>query len=99
MALVYRSVTWPCSARSNVRRDRDKFRAVKTSAPAAPSVRRLPRAFVRAVPSAAPVTDPTSCRASQSATGTSSRQAITTASTTAAIPAPTHRIPLAVRKR
>ena len=64
MALVKRSVTWPCSVSSNPRRDRLKFSAVKTKTPAAnrpaTSVKSRPRAASRAVCSSADLAGPTS---------------------------------------
>ena len=67
-----------------------KFRAVKTSAPAAnrpaPNVSNRPRALSSAVSCSDPLTEPTSWRASQSATGTNSAHTTASARTTTAVP-------------
>src|SRR5271165_517773 len=101
------SVTCPCSVSSWVRRchwsacselrcNRPKFTAVKTSAATAarpaPSVSGRPLALSTAVSCSGPPAEPTSWRASQSASGTNSAQTNATASRTAAPPA-SHRMP------
>src|SRR5271166_2801892 len=90
------SVTCPCSACSELRCNRPKFTAVKTSAATAarpaPSVSGRPLALSTAVSCSGPPAEPTSWRASQSASGTNSAQTNATASRTAAPPA-SHRMP------